>query len=1235
MSSASSSSNNHRHASPSTAQFLQYQQQQQHFQEQQQQARMLDRMNSSSFKSTLRVGRRYSNTSPSNASNNIGNNGPLATTISPSLSPTSYGSAYRRSSVRIRRTDYSNKGSQQGNAGNNGIPKDLFNRGQTLEDIDVDNEINECHMNIQRRNHHLQFMNGQQHNNFGRPHSDTRYQYHYQETTSPERHLSVFPQMNTTPLFHTHSSSALMTLNSSPTGGQSGGHRGGESAGSSLASGFLTPDDDLGSAELEIDIKPSPVCCEEGKLCLHHGQQFHHPRGQHNHHHHRRMGRRATTAVEGSCRSISASGDDGQALFLSVNSLLTKQGRSASSSNFLEVPFLTCRKGSSGSSGSNGSSSCCQTTHSSPTRGGSYDGRWAERRFAGVRRNGPSAFDASSDDDEGFTSDSVNGGRQKRSHSYQPPHSNHSQENGGDTLFPFVRRKMSDRTGGSDRSRGNGDHTGATSGGSSGGLSPASPLGSVNISIMLGQTQVSTDLNGHNHQTANTGTQTAGPSITFYRSVSSSANGQEGGQGSPRKVICSRSALSSPLFYAPSPASSADISSGQWTPVSNTLSTTNIHQPDQGKIDVSFPRSFATFIAPGGGVKRYPFILQRSLFPNVSPTIYFGSEAEDGKIVQLPREIQKQFFLWKLSSITPTLIRETVIRSGFRLLKEKTKTKKWLGTWCKHIKSVDFGALNIEYNKVNHFPGSFHLGRKDKLWFNLQDKSSRFGEAVFSDFHPMTYVLPQDLKALRRSWISATNTSGANGEDWKMILKPPASARGNGITVINKWSQIPKGAKVKKRHSCKAVLIAQEYISNPCLLFNESKFDLRVYVLVSSFHPLRVYIYEDGLVRFASEKYSSTQESLSDPFVHLTNYSINKTNHSYKSNNEPGSQSGHKWSLNTLWKYLNEMDLPTEVNVDQLRARINDMIIKTVISCEDQVNKLIKKHTKSRYTCFELLGFDIMIDSNFKPWLLEVNISPSLRSESSLDSTIKGNLIKDMLNLVGYRLPPSIIKSIASKVKKSQDNYTVDPDCFPASSSATTPLPPANGNGSDLKKIPNTTTAISSSSSVFSDDKFFSPKLSREEKAKHLKFEQEASECDYETILDNLTPDDVRILIETEDEFSRRGAFHRIFPGSGTDRYMKYFDENRYYNILLYVWGNKYDEDPARGIELLQSLAREKLHLKNRSDGSVFDRLFTKWKGLMRRAVLRQLFKSSTQASDGTEMGDSDEGGTTHIFIPG
>jgi hypothetical protein len=71
-------------------------------------------------------------------------------------------------------------------------------------------------------------------------------------------------------------------------------------------------------------------------------------------------------------------------------------------------------------------------------------------------------------------------------------------------------------------------------------------------------------------------------------------------------------------------------------------------------------------------------------------------------------------------------------------------------------------------------------------------------------------------------------------------------------------------------------MIVSHYIQNP-LTINGLKFDLRIYVVVTSLHPLRIYLHSDGLVRFATEQYTTPAASGTySQFVHLTNYSINK-----------------------------------------------------------------------------------------------------------------------------------------------------------------------------------------------------------------------------------------------------------------------------------------------------------------------------------------------------------------------
>jgi len=82
-------------------------------------------------------------------------------------------------------------------------------------------------------------------------------------------------------------------------------------------------------------------------------------------------------------------------------------------------------------------------------------------------------------------------------------------------------------------------------------------------------------------------------------------------------------------------------------------------------------------------------------------------------------------------------------------------------------------------------------------------------------------------------------------------------------------------------------------------------------------------------------------------------------------------------------------------------SRIKDVVIKTLISVEPHVVNAMSRNTKHRNVCFEVYGFDIMLDSKLKPWLIEVNIAPSLSSSSPLDKTVKTMLICDTLNLVG------------------------------------------------------------------------------------------------------------------------------------------------------------------------------------------------------------------------------------------
>lgn len=193
--------------------------------------------------------------------------------------------------------------------------------------------------------------------------------------------------------------------------------------------------------------------------------------------------------------------------------------------------------------------------------------------------------------------------------------------------------------------------------------------------------------------------------------------------------------------------------------------------------------------------------------------------------------------------------------------------------------------------------------------------------------------------------------------------------------------------------------IISKYIPNP-LLINGHKFDLRIYVVITSYEPLRIYVYKEGLVRFASEEYS-IKDAKTNQYNHLTNYSINKKNQNFVQNkNLEQDDRGMKWSLAAFMKYLEQTG---GIDTDLFWSRIYDIILKSVISGENLVFNAIKKTCIHRTNCFEVFGYDVLIDSNLKPWLIEINLSPSLACDSPIDLEIKSNLISNTLNLVGIK----------------------------------------------------------------------------------------------------------------------------------------------------------------------------------------------------------------------------------------
>ena len=332
--------------------------------------------------------------------------------------------------------------------------------------------------------------------------------------------------------------------------------------------------------------------------------------------------------------------------------------------------------------------------------------------------------------------------------------------------------------------------------------------------------------------------------------------------------------------------------------------------------------------------------------------------------------------------------------------------------------------------KVNRFVGMLEICRKKPLAKNMNRMAKHFPGGDYG-FVPKSYTLPAE-----RSELESALASGKKKKTF--IVKPDAGCQGKGIVMVQTVSQLGRALKMLEGTGD---AVAQRYIHKP-LLINGFKFDLRIYILVLSCRPLRMYIYKDGIVRFCTEKYSSPNaENLNDVCMHLTNYAVNKRNDKFEFNESASTtDEGSKWTLAGFREWCEANGHDYEV----LWAKISKMCVKTVASIQPHletqygtVSDAMMKTTNMSSTsaaaaaattttegggggggvrgggggdsangdhgfhCFEMLGLDVLIDSKLEPWLVEVNHSPSLTTDTPLDRQVKWSLIHDTLTIIG------------------------------------------------------------------------------------------------------------------------------------------------------------------------------------------------------------------------------------------
>ncbi len=341
---------------------------------------------------------------------------------------------------------------------------------------------------------------------------------------------------------------------------------------------------------------------------------------------------------------------------------------------------------------------------------------------------------------------------------------------------------------------------------------------------------------------------------------------------------------------------------------------------------------------------------------------------------------------------------KSVLLSNFekRKWQKTTSDIDWHFFWAsvgtvRQIFNPEIGYRLSDNQILNHFPNHTELTRKDlmvkniKRWRKDLERESnplgakdQNGNYLYTDFIPSTYNLPSDYSL----WTEEFKRHG--DEVW--ILKPHGKAQGKGIILANKLATVKRFVAGCNK-SMRDTYVISKYINNP-LLIGGKKFDLRLYVLVTNYRPLKIYFNREGFARFCGTKYTTADNSnIENMYIHLTNVAVQKNAGDYN------SKHGNKWSFNHMMFYLEA----THGHEAATKLFHNVMSI-FVFSCKSVQNQMINAKQ-----CFECYGFDIMIDKDLKPWLIEVNASPSLTASTRPDRIMKGNMINDILETV---IPP-------------------------------------------------------------------------------------------------------------------------------------------------------------------------------------------------------------------------------------
>uniref|UniRef100_A0A7S4NSY3 EF-hand domain-containing protein n=1 Tax=Guillardia theta TaxID=55529 RepID=A0A7S4NSY3_GUITH len=364
----------------------------------------------------------------------------------------------------------------------------------------------------------------------------------------------------------------------------------------------------------------------------------------------------------------------------------------------------------------------------------------------------------------------------------------------------------------------------------------------------------------------------------------------------------------------------------------------------------------------------------------------------------------------------PSIV-DTFTKHGYQRLSFNAKNDdSYAIRWVQQTWEVNFDTFRAGEQLVNVLPGVEVLSNKSKLLRCLEEHAKSSGCDL--GFLPMSKIASNPRGLLQ----GAGDLLGKEGEEMARderiwIIKPSNNNQGTGI-VVCRTCDIPaisrdiwvdsldvieplraaeegraeRRSAAKKERGKKSAsgekrllrpgdeVILQEYIMNP-LLIARRKFDIRAFCLVASVNPRLFLRYDDFYLRRACEAFDV--KDLGRKSSHLTNICVQK--------HHPLFGEDSVWDASRFRQYLESKDLGGMLD-DQILPGIERIMTDCVQAALPTLS--------TRRGCFQLLGFDLLIDVSGHVYLLEVNRNPDLQSHTRRLHGIFHALLEDTLQVV-------------------------------------------------------------------------------------------------------------------------------------------------------------------------------------------------------------------------------------------